>query len=70
MCLFSYRRLEESHSRHKLPAVIFSEDDAEFFPSFKTFYFRELLQFLQRCDIVKFEGIVFRNTFPVRPDTI
>lgn len=44
-----------------LSAVIL-EDDAEILTSFEHFYFKDLPLFLQRCDIVKFEGLFFDQT--------
>ena len=42
--------------------AIILEDDVEIVPSFKQFYFNDLPLFLQRCDIVKFEGLFFKQT--------
>jgi glycosyl transferase family 25 len=60
-CALSHIGVWKRVHRRGLAAVVL-EDDAELFNSFKSFYFRELSLFLQRCDIVKFEGLFFPRT--------
>jgi glycosyl transferase, family 25 len=55
-CALSHLGVWKRVHRRKLAAVIL-EDDIELSPSFGSFYFHDLPLFLQRCDIVKFEGI-------------
>lgn len=52
--------------RRKLAAVVL-EDDVELLYSFKDFYFRELPLLLQRCDIVKFEGLFLSRASRLDP---
>jgi glycosyl transferase family 25 len=57
-CALSHVGFWKKVHRRGAPAVVL-EDDAELSHSFKDFYFRELPVFLQRCDIVKFEGLFY-----------
>src|SRR6185437_941458 len=60
-CALSHIGAWKKVARGGLAAVIL-EDDAEILPSFKHFYFNDLPLFLQRCEIVKFEGLFFKQT--------
>jgi len=60
-CALSHIKVWKKVSRGGLPAIIL-EDDAEIASSFKHFYFNDLPLFLQRCDIVKFEGLFYKQT--------
>jgi GR25 family glycosyltransferase involved in LPS biosynthesis len=60
-CALSHIRVWRKILRDGLAGVIL-EDDAEITSSFKDFYFDDLPLFLQRCDIVKFEGLFFQQT--------
>jgi GR25 family glycosyltransferase involved in LPS biosynthesis len=60
-CALSHIGIWKRVARSGLPAVIF-EDDAVDLPAFKEFYAEDLPLFLQRCDIVKFEGLFCKNT--------
>lgn len=60
-CALSHIGVWKKVARDGLAAIIL-EDDAEILSSFQRFYFKELRLFLQRCDIVKFEGLFFDQT--------
>lgn len=60
-CALSHIGVWKKVVRDESAAVIL-EDDAEILSSFKRFYFKDLPLFLQRCDIVKFEGLFFKHT--------
>src|SRR6185437_3700529 len=60
-CALSHIGVWKKVARDGLAAVIL-EDDVEIPSSFERFYFKDLPLFLQRCDIVKFEGLFFDHT--------
>lgn len=65
-CALSHIGVWKKVARHGLAAIVL-EDDAEIVPAFKHFYFDDLPLFLQRCDVVKFEGLFFQNTSRTGP---
>jgi glycosyl transferase, family 25 len=61
-CTLSHIAVLRQIVRRSIDCAVILEDDAEFSDKFLEFYRRELPDYLNRCDVVKIEGLFYDHT--------